>query len=101
MGNLVFIAALGVGVVVMVWYFVNEARGAEGTLGPFALKDGEGLADPKEDAAEAARYRIRPRLRPERRAGLHPPAAQKAYRLKEAPRSSRRGENDPEADNDY
>jgi hypothetical protein len=100
MGGLVFIAALGVGVVVMVWYFVNEARGAGGTLGLFALRDGEGPADLKEDAAEAARYRVRPRLTPERRAGLHAPAAQKAYRLKEAPRPSWRAENDPESDKD-
>ncbi len=99
MGSLVFIAALGVGVVVMVWYFVNEAHGAEGTLGLFALKEGEGLADLKEDAAEATRYRVRPRLTPERRTGLHAPASQKAYRLKEAPRPSYRSENDPETGN--
>lgn len=101
MGNFVFIAALGVGVAAMVWYFINEARGSDGTFGLFALKEGEGPADLKETAAEAARYRVRPRLTPERRAGLHAPATQKAYRAKEAPRPSWRFENDLETDKGY
>lgn len=100
MGNFVFIAALGVGVAAMAWYFVNEARGTDGTFGLFALKEGDGPADLKEAAAEAARYRVRPRLTPERRAGLHAPTTQKAYRPKEALRSSYRSDSNPEADKD-
>lgn len=91
MENLVFIAALAVGGAVMAWYVVNEARGSDGAFGVFALKNGA-AADLKEDAAQAGRYRVRPRLTPERRAGLHAPAPRKAYRMKEAERPSYRGD---------
>ncbi len=100
MDTVVFIAAVGVGVAVIAWYFVNEARGSDGALGVFALKSGAS-ADLKEDAAEAGRYRVKPRLAPERRAGLQAPAPRKAYRAKEAERPVWRDETLTSADEDY
>ncbi|OGT59389.1 MAG: hypothetical protein A3E01_08605 [Gammaproteobacteria bacterium RIFCSPHIGHO2_12_FULL_63_22] len=97
MDTFVFIAALGLGVAVMAWFVLNEARGLDGTFGVFALKGGE-TADLKEEAAEAGRYRIRPRLAPVRRAGLQAPPTEKSYRMKEAARPSRREETDDAAD---
>lgn len=99
MDSLVFIAALGVGIALVCWFVLNEARGFDGTIGLFALKSGE-AADLKREAAEAGRYRIRPRLAPDRRAGLHAPAPRKAYRMKEAGRPSSRGAA-PDPDDDF
>ena len=47
MDSLVFIAALGVGIALVCWYVLNEARGIDGTIGLFALKSGEAAFDPK------------------------------------------------------
>ena len=97
MDTLIFIATIGVGIALMAWYVLNEARGLDGTLGVFGLKGGE-AAELKEEASQAGRYRVRPRLAPDRRAGLQAPAPRKAYRMKEAERPDYRGEAAEAAD---
>lgn len=101
MDSLVFLAALCVGIAIMAWHLVNEARGSEGAIGLFALKGDENLADLKEDAADAGRYRIRPRLTPDNRAGLHPATPLKAYRPRETAKISRVDDRDSAAENEY
>ena len=48
MDTLVFISALAIGVALMAWYVVNEARGSDGAFGVFALKGDGAAADMKE-----------------------------------------------------
>lgn len=84
MDSLAFIAALGVGVAVIIWYLANEARGSQGDFGIFAVESRPSRAGADEADAEAARYRTRARLTPDRRAGLHTTDAEKAYRRKPA-----------------
>jgi len=98
--SLIFILALCVGVAVIAWYFLNEAKGSDGALGALALRSDGAASDLKENAAEAGRYRIRTRLTPERRAGLHAAAPRQTYRVKIAERPSSRGP-DPDAADDY
>ena len=108
MGNLVFIAALAVGVAVMAWYFACEAAGSDGDRGLLALKSGQaGRPDASPIAAgdldDGGRYRLRERLAPGHRAGLRAAAPQRAYRVKTqgVPAYRQNGESDVEADKDY
>ena len=98
--SLIFILALCVGIAVIAWYFLNEAKGSDGALGAFALKSDAVASDLKENAAEAGRYRVRPRLTPERRAGLHAAAPRQTYRMKSAERPFWR-DPEPDAEDDY
>lgn len=92
MDSLVYLAALGVGIAVMTWHLLNEGSGSEGAIGLFALRSDDRPADLTEDAAEAGRYHIRPRLTPDNRAGLNPSAPRKAYRARAAAKFSRGGD---------
>jgi len=101
MENIAYLVALGVGVALMAWYVANEARGSDGAAGFLAIG---GRAEYRADEPiEAARYRIRPRLTPDRRAGLQPVSPQSAYRMKAPERASYRiaGEDNAEADKEY
>lgn len=99
MGFLTFIAALAVGITVMVWYFVNEAKGADGSVGLLALR-GRAGADDGADAPEAARYRPRQRMTPARGGRLENAATGKTYRAKAPPRPDW-AEDDLADDEDY
>lgn len=99
MESIAYIVALCVGVALMAWYVANEARGTDGGSGFLAVGDAcERGADDK--PFEPARYRIRQRLTPDRRAGLRPATAQKAYRLKASGRPSYRVTVDEAAEAD-
>ncbi len=93
MDALAFIVTLSVVVAVSFWYVANETRGEDGAIGMFAIGGGIKAAPPA-----AARYRLRERLTPVRRAGVRAPGAQPAYRVKPADKPSYRAEGDGEAD---
>ncbi len=99
MDGLVFIAALGVGIAVSAWYALNEARGADGGVGIFALRGEAGPAPEQTDAAAAVRYRARPRLAPGRRADPQNQTVVRRYRLKSAERPFR--DDTVQADTEY
>ncbi len=96
MESIAYIVALSVGVALMAWYVANEARGTDGAAGFLAIGgDGEYRED---DPTESARYRIRPRLTPDRRPSLRPGTPLRAYRMKAPGRPSYRIMGDDEAD---
>lgn len=99
MDGLVFIAALGVGIAVSAWYALNEARGADGGVGIFALRGEAGPAPGQIDDAAAVRYRARPRLAPGKRADAQPPTGVRRYRVKSAERPFR--DDAAQADTEY
>lgn len=100
MGTIVFIAALAVFVVIVAWYFQNEAKSADGSVGSLALR-GDAAIDDDADGAGGASYRVRERLTPARRKGAAPAAQARAYRTKPAEKPNYRDEDDPEADKEY
>lgn len=104
MDTIAFIVALGVGVVLMVWYALNEQRGEEGSAGLLAIT-GEAHDDDEDSEAGDAdrRYRIRERLAPAKRAGLRAGENAASYRAKPAAKKIERGEPEDiiEADKEY
>lgn len=100
MDTLVFIVALGVGLAVVFWYVANEARGGGADFGLFALKGGGAAGEDVEEGGASGRYRPRRRLAPEKRGGLKPAGAAKAYRIKGKARTGW-SDDDAEADKEY
>ena len=100
MDTIAFIIALGVGVVLIVWYAYNEATDEDGGVGLLAISV-DGVTEPASDAG-AGRYRLRERLAPARRAHIRA-EAKSAYRMKAADKPSYRGDPDAiiEADKEY
>ena len=81
MDSVVFIAALGVGILLAAWYFANEDQGAQGDAGILALT----TDTPADDEMEGkARYKMKARTKPKTGAVLNPPPTAKSYRIKEA-----------------
>jgi hypothetical protein len=103
MDSLAFIATLGVGVAVMTWYFACEARGSDGGIGLFAIKNGPEPSNAGQLDDDLGRYRMKSRLTPDRRAGLRAPMPEKAYRAKADEKPAWRAEADGalEADKEY
>ncbi len=82
MDTLAFIAALGVSIALMAWYFACEAAGSDGGLGWFAIRGGADQSGGDQAADNQGRYKMRPRLTPDKRAALHARSSEKAYRVK-------------------
>lgn len=79
MGSVVFVAVLGVGIVLMGWYFTNEDEAGDGDKGALSL-----IPDPSahEDGATGPRYRTKSRSKPVTARNLNAPAPAKSYRVK-------------------
>ncbi|MCB2112186.1 MAG: hypothetical protein R3C42_02140 [Parvularculaceae bacterium] len=89
MDGLVFIAALGVVILIVGWYLANEAAGADGAVGLLALK-GEPAA--KGGDPSAPKYRKKSRAAPARRGDRSRENSDRAYRPIPAECASRRFE---------
>ena len=82
MDTIAFIIALGVGVVLIGWYALNEMRGEDGAAGALAVTTATADDGEESETAIEKRYRIRERVAPTKRAGLRRADAQAAYRMK-------------------
>jgi hypothetical protein len=82
MDTIAFIIALGVGVVLIGWYALNETRGEDGAAGALAVTAATADDGEESETAIEKRYRIRERVAPPKRAGLRRADAQAAYRMK-------------------
>lgn len=102
MDTIAFFVALMVGVVLIAWYALNEARGEDGTAGLLAIT---AVATEEDEVAAGGdrRYRIRERLAPAKRAGLRSAETEAAYRMKSPAKTVDRREPEDvvEADKEY
>jgi hypothetical protein len=90
MNSLAYLVALAVGAGLLIWYVVNEARGADGEAGPLGVEP----STRPDSASRPARYRFRERLTPSGRGSVRGASARKSYRLKPTARTFRSADED-------